>query len=81
MESIDFYKYAEKKVAMIVNRYVTKMSGVAEIENVSAIQIDKSILNIFVARNSNGQQLNKEWKCNENNRLNELNNCKRYYKS
>ena len=74
MESVDFYKYVEKKVAMIVNRYASKMMGIAEIENISAIEIDKGILNIALARNPNGQQLNKEWKCRESNRLNEIEN-------
>ena len=74
MEAVDFYKYAEKKVAMIVNRYASKMMGIAEIENISAIEIDKGILNIALARNPNGQQLNKEWKCSESNRLNEIEN-------
>lgn len=74
MEAVDFFKYAEKKVAMIVNRYASKMMGIAEIENISAIEIDKGILNIALARNPNGQQLNKEWKCSESNRLNEIEN-------
>lgn len=74
MVPIDLYAYTDKKVAAIVNKFVTRVSGLAEIENVSAIQVEKGILNIFVARNSNGQQINQEWKYNEYNILNEIEN-------
>lgn len=74
MFPIDMYAYTDKKVAAIVNKFVTRVSGLAEIENVSAIQVEKGILNIFVARNSKGQQINQEWKYNEYNILNEIEN-------
>lgn len=74
MVHIDLYAYTDKKVAAIVNKFVTRVSGLAEIENVSAIQVEKGILNIFVARNSNGQQINQEWKYNEYNILKEIEN-------
>lgn len=74
MASIDLYTYTDKKVAAIVNKFVTRVSGLAEIEDVSAIQIEKGVLNISLARNPNGQQWNKDWKNKEYSILNEFEN-------
>lgn len=74
MEPSKLYEYTDRKVSSIVNKFVTRVSSLGEIENVSSIQIENGNITIYVAKTPEGQIWNKDWYIKQYNALKEVEN-------
>ena len=73
IEGLELYDYLDKKVLAIVQRYLHRIGNNRATDNISSISFENTELMVNLARNSNGEEMNNNWRCRQRYAYNEKN--------